>query len=153
VLVKESVMGAWGEESCSNDSCWDALCFGGIEEIHEITQEEVKPCLDKLDTEKTSYGAFYGESEDFLGCVIWILRQGLVVEVKYIEKAKAVAEKCLTDEESLSRWCSKTARLEHLNKEIREMQSAIENDGQGIKEHIPSLFEKLGGCLGASDNA
>jgi hypothetical protein len=127
-------MGAWGEESCSNDDCWDYL---DMEDIHNPDQSDVVHCLDEALT------ARYGSPH--LGCVIWFLRHGLKVSVQHLAQGIVKAEELLADEDYLSRWCRPDIRAQNLEKEIREMKQAIIDGGQGKVEHIPGLFEKISG--------
>jgi hypothetical protein len=130
-------MGAWGEESCSNDSCWDNLY---AENIHEMTQAEADNSLVK---------AFSRQAEDDddlcakVGVVIWILRQGLRVKEKYLDRAKDIAYHLLGCKEYLDRWNSSKTRAAHLGREIEEIKEAIKDGGLGKKQHIPGLFEKI----------
>lgn len=133
-------MGSWGTESCSNDSTWDLMGNAEIEDIHEIKQEEVAPAIAEIkksfaDQDKAIYA---------LGAVIWILRAGLKIEdMDCLNRAVQVVAVAVDDEEYLDSWVDRSERESQLDKEIVEIIAAIENGGQGIKEHVPGLFENL----------
>lgn len=131
-------MGAWGSESCSNDSCWDAL---KADDIHNMTQKEAD-----LTLEKCFVGKIFRSTRDKqtgLGVVIWILRLGLKVDKKFLKRASEFAKSLAEDEEYLSEWKSVTTRKDNLAKELDDIKYALSNDGCGVERHIPGLFERL----------
>jgi len=129
-------MGAWGCESCSNDSCWDHL---DGEDIHEMTQKEGTSSVTKVFQKLNGRSA--KDKETKLGVVIWILRQGLQVEKEYLIKARKFAEDLIKDKGYLECWDND--RKPQLDKEIKEIDVVLKNDGIGTKQHIPGLFEKM----------
>jgi len=131
-------MGAWGLESCSNDGCWDALYVGGVSNMSDAKQDEVTPCLNIL-----AERDWCGKDEKFLGCVVWFLSHGLIVEKNHLEKAKEVAQALLDNKGYLDSWSPPEGRAENLRKEIKDIEDAMKNGGQGVEEHIPGLFEKI----------
>ena len=137
-------MGAWGYESCSNDSCWDALHVGGIKNIHGVKQHEVTPCLEVISIENSDCS-----EEDFLGCVVWFLCHELTVEQSDLEKAKKIAESLIKDSDYLSNWRNIEERKFHLSQEIKDIEKAIKN-GEKDKNcekmdgrHHPRIAEKM----------
>jgi hypothetical protein len=126
-------MGAWGEESCSNDHCWDYL---DMEDIHNPDQSDVERCLTEAADPMRHDGPH-------LGCVIWFLRHGLKVSEEHLKEGITEAEELLLDDDYLNQWCRPNVREQNLIKEITEMKQAIIDGGQGKVEHIPGLFEKI----------
>jgi len=135
-------MGAWGEESCSSDSCWDNLW---AKDIHHMTQKEADNSLLKSFSQrsrrKDSTDAEILAAQ--LGVIIWILRQRLVVKKEYLFKGKVFARVLLSSKEYLDNWENSAKRADHLNREIKDIDEAIKNGGIGKKEHVPGLFEKI----------
>ena len=132
-------MGSWGEESCSSDSCWDNLW---AKDIHNMTQKEADSSLAKTFIKKVAKD----DNDEFaaqLGVVIWILRQGLKVEEKYLVQAKSITKLLLGSQDYLDCWNSPKERATHLKREAKEITIAIGNGGVGKKKHIPGLFEKI----------
>lgn len=137
-------MGAWGYESCANDNCWDNLW---AENIHKMTQKEADDSLEKCFDGKTFRST--DEKQTGLGVVIWILRQGLKVDGKYLKRAAKFAVDLREDKEYLSEWNSETKRKENLDRELGEINESLKNDGQGNKQHVPGLFEHMAEKFGA----
>ena len=136
-------MGAWGNESCSSDDCWDNLW---AKDIHNMTQKEADNSLAKTFIQKVAKG----DDDEFaaqLGVVIWVLRQGLKVEKKYLTTAKNITLLLLGSKEYLECWNEPKERLAHLKRESQEITEAIKSGGVGKKEHIPGLMEKIAKAL------
>lgn len=139
-------MGSWGTESCSNDSTWDLLGNAGIEDIHEIKQEEVAPAIAEI---KPVLEYDLDEAVYALGAVIWILRAGLKIEDRAVlSQASAVAHKALEDEDYLDGWVDRSDREDQLHEEIDELTLAAFLGGQSTKKHVPGLFENMAKKLG-----
>jgi hypothetical protein len=132
-------MGAWGNASCSTDHCWDNLF---AKDIHAMTQQEANHSVDKFFAKKIDKD-WDGDLEAQLGVVVWVLRQGLNVNKKHLVRAKEIAKSLLGKKEYLDNWKSKVQRVANLKKEIKEISKAIKNKGQGNKQHVPGLMEKI----------
>ena len=153
-------MGAWGNESCANDSCWDRLGnYGyGIDDIHEVAQEQDKlnaglaQHQQELDQSEAAtdfitiakHGIRY-EYTDLLGCVVWGLTHGCKIDVEHLERALLIARSCLTEVEASnpSEWREPDKRADCLREEITEMEAAIKADGQGQERHVKGLMERM----------
>jgi len=136
-------MGAWGNESCSSDSCWDNLW---AKDIHNMTQKEADNSLAKTFAQKIASDDSDGFAAQ-LGVVIWVLRQGLKVEKKYLTAAKNITLLLLGSKEYLKCWNEPKERLAHLKRESKEITEAIKNGGVGKKEHILGLMGKIAKSL------
>lgn len=137
-------MGAWGDESCSNDSCWDLLA--PIEDIHDFTQEEADKCL----TEVFGGENDWAEPYQMVGTVIWVLRHGKKVEARHLEAALELL-KTFNNEEHFSMWRDPKSRQANVLKEKLQMEHALAGDGTIPEEHIPGLMEKIADFMGGSD--
>jgi len=139
-------MGAWGTESCSNDSCWD--CLEAID-IHKMTQKEADESIDKLwmygtDKDRLYPGAALTINNDKLGVIVWVLSQRLKVSIKKLKECLSFAKESLnTKNLEESGWRDIKERSNSLKKEIALIESAIKNKGKGEKVHIKGLFEKI----------
>ena len=133
-------MGAWGTESCSNDSCWDCLY---AKNIHQMTQKEADNSLARTFEELSFFGDDAANKESALGVVIWILRQGLVVNKKYLKRALKWASDLSASKDYMNEWDSPQERKMNLDKESVEINKALIAKGKGIKQHIPGLLEKI----------
>tara|TARA_Y100000310_G_scaffold56232_1_gene51564 strand:+ start:14524 stop:14919 length:396 start_codon:yes stop_codon:yes gene_type:complete len=129
-------MGQWGLESCSGDSCWDALDFGGVGDIHEMTQKEV----DNFNWDKA---ARYSK-KDILGCVIWFLTHGKKVKMTKLREALVIAEQRLSREVIAEEgWFAIDERHEMVKKEIADIKRAIKNKGIIRVRRVPGLLEHM----------
>lgn len=128
-------MGAWGEESCSNDGCWDLLTMGNI---HEPTQEEADKCLDEVFSKKCSWARHYEK----VGAVIWLLRHGMRVSDKHLKRALRELKK-FNNEEHFNTWRDPECRARHVAREKEQLKEALKGDGTIKIEYVPGLFDKL----------
>lgn len=136
-------MGAWGTESCSNDSCWDALGDGGVGDIHNPKQCEVGPCLKSCVECIKKCPEYDGFTQDYLGCIVWFIRHGMIVEEKHLLQGIMIARNMIKSQDHLENWCNQTERCKQLNLEIEDMAGAIEKDGQGTTREMEGLFAKI----------
>lgn len=132
-------MGWWGLESCANDTCWDHLCS---DNIHEITQKEADASLDYV---------FIGDGKQCpddccLGVVIWCLIHGCNVKLSRLADAQELANKLLSSDEYLSEFDED--RKLALEKELKILQTAIDDNGHGTEQHVPGLLEQVSGFFG-----
>lgn len=128
-------MGAWGDESCSNDGCWDLL---GVADIYNMTPEQIEAAL--KDAEESKWAATY----ERLGVVIWVLRHGWTVPEKYLKIAKDWVKKLIDAKSWDEDWCDPKSRRRQLLKEQTNVEEALANGGRlKAKEHIPGLLEKF----------
>jgi hypothetical protein len=134
-------MGAWGCESCSNDSCWDHLDL--CKDIHNCTEKEIEDCLAKYDSLATSEDA--RKREVFLGVVVWGLTHKSKVATKHLESAFGIAADLLKDSGYLSDWRSSEERMNCLLDEIKLIKFALKNDGLPPQEITSpeGLLEKM----------
>jgi hypothetical protein len=139
-------MGAWGDESCSNDSCWDWLGSGGVEDIHEMKQEEVEPCLEHV---FSVIGDDIATDCDKLGCVIWFLRHGLMVPKKFLHLALPITNKLLENVEESG--YNPECRRRQLSQEHEDVLEALAGNGTIEPKHIPGLLEKICGVTDVSE--
>ena len=142
-------MGAWGTESCSNDSCWDRLT---AKNIHKMTQKEANNTIKKLwedkvenyKTKEVRENHKYYSARDKLGVIIWVLSQGLrvpIIKLKEVLKyAKKASDIKFIENEG---WRNNEERRYSVLKEIELIQNAIKNNGVGEERHIKGLFEKM----------
>lgn len=136
-------MGAWGDESCSSDGCWDMLEDIGIDQIHEMKQSEVDSACKKLENLISKKVKFHVEDlRDIVGCVIWFLRHGKRVPKSLLEKVIPLANKMIK-EEDYEDWSDPDSRKKNVKKEADQIAQAIQGDGTISEEHITGLFEKL----------
>lgn len=147
-------MGSWGFESCSSDGCWDALGQFGIDNIHNMKQEEIdRACsqiLHCIKNNKNPYGKKVHYNEDrteIIGCIIWFLRHGFNVGKDVLEAAIPFAN-AMSEKEDYNSWSDPEERKREVKKECDQIANAYENDGTIPKEHIPGLFENLTNILG-----
>lgn len=155
-------MGAWGLESCSNDSCWDWLY---ADNIHEITSEEIdQSCAKylgyhvdehgdkyKLNPDLSHNWEYHGKQlisrenqQDFAGIVIWGLRHGCSVKPEYLELAKTCIIAMRDDDEYLSDWSTAEERKACLIEELADVEAAMANPEHTIPpKHIRGLFERI----------
>jgi len=118
-------MGAWGDESYSNDGCCDAL-GEVIEDIYNFSQGDANKCLKRnFDIINKQKEIETYDKQDFLGCVVWILNQDKKVAKKYLMSALSFAEEMLSSKEYLETWCSPSSRKYCLRKEIRILKKAL----------------------------
>lgn len=136
-------MGAWGHESCSSDGCWDNLW---AKDIHRMTQKEADNSLKKAFNQKIKSDDD-DSFADQLGAVIWILRQGLKVEKKYLVTANNITLLLLGSHDYLEGW-DIDKRVKELKRESKEIKQAIQNGGVGKKKHVPGLMEKIALVMG-----
>ena len=136
-------MGAWGTESCSNDSCWDNL---SAKDIYKMTQKEVNDTIKKLYLPDKHRGYKGKEADDFdkLGVVVWCLSQGKRVDIKVLEEVLEIAKK-ESDIKFIRRqgWRSSKDRKISIDKEVELIKNAIKNGGKGKKPYIDGLFHKF----------
>ncbi len=137
-------MGSWGEESCSSDSCWDFLADCGLEDICDFSQKEADACVSKgLKIVKKKKNIDAEDQADFVGMLIWILRDGKTINNKEsLEVGIDFAQKLLEDKEYLENWVDIKGRKNNLRKEIKQMKKALET-GNIKKEHSPGLLEGM----------
>lgn len=127
-------MGQWGLETCSGDSCWDCL---EARDIHNMKQKEADFSVNQLWENK-------GDDFDKLGVVIWILSQGLKVDIEKLNECLIIAQNFSTqefiDEQG---WRDKTGRKKAVLSEIELIETSIQNKGVGEKRHIVGLLDKM----------
>jgi hypothetical protein len=133
-------MGAWGDESCSNDGCWDLLT---MENIHEPTQEQSDTCLDELFDTKPEWPQPY----EVVGTIIWLLRHGMKVKEEYLKIGIELLE-TFNNEDHFKQWRDPESRKANVLKEKAQLEAALAGDGTIPEEHIPGLFEKIDEALG-----
>jgi len=135
-------MGAWGDESCSNDSCWDALHL--CKDIFEITDEEARKQSRHTMLKRTVYSNNPAENaETKVGVIVHLLKEGKTVEVRLLRKALPYIQVMLGDESYLSRWRSPESRRGCLESERKQIEKAIGRGGVGERRHVPGLLERI----------
>lgn len=132
-------MGAWGLESCSNDSCWDA--FIG-EDLHSPTDEEIGFSLSQMNPSSED------DEESYLGMIVWGLTHNNTLTPSALEAAKIIAEKLVADEAYLKMWRvreGEPTRQAHLQHEIALISDALANGGKCSKtqEAPEGLMSKI----------
>ncbi len=133
-------MGAWGEESCSNDHCLDNLL---AEDIGNITQREAEESLAvSLESLDNNPCDIY-DAKAFLGVVIWCLDHGCQVAENYLQRGIRVAELMLSNPEYFDRWRDPAQRERCLHDEVAIIQHALAHDGKSDRRDIPGLMDKM----------
>lgn len=140
-------MGSWGTESCSNDPCHDALSRF-CSDIHEMSQAEADKTLGYVFT--SAFKKDYGECcfQSRLGVIIWILSHGLHIKKSYLIRGLGYAKTMLADKAYLNRWVDDAERKTALQKEIKDIQYAMKNDGRAPARKIEGLMSKITSLLG-----
>lgn len=144
-------MGAWGDESCSSDDCWDALARCGIKDIHDMKEDDAHSALVMFVTFSKEWNT--RTKEIHLGMVTWILRHGLGVEHVHLRLARDHAHELRKDGAYMARWRDHAAREVQLGIEIHDIELAMRDLPEGQRgrvqaREVPGLLERLhaGGC-------
>ena len=130
-------MGAWGWESCSSDACWDLLGAGGMDDIHEPTQEETDNCIEHVLNEEDD-SDFYPEAR--LGVFVWLLDKGMTIKVEHLKIALSWVENFI---EKFDHQEDDERKLEAFKVEEALIQAAIKNNGKGTPRHVKGLLEQM----------
>lgn len=150
-------MGAWGEESCSNDSVLDILDEYFITEEH-YTQNDADNCMNDvissfLSRKPSSLRYDSTCFQDLVGCAVWILRDEKIISHNHLVIARAAAQWMRDSEEYLEEWNNPKLRKAHLEKEIAEFEYAMKNGGKLDKKvEIPTLMDKAVSWLEEQEN-
>lgn len=116
-------MGAWSVFSDGNDMTCDQL--GDVRDLNQKKAYEIvaksMSQVDVGDSENESYWA--------VGVVMWMLIHKWKVAKKYLEKAIELNRSYLITED-FSGWKRRAMRKLAVKQEIKEMERALENDGQ-----------------------
>lgn len=134
-------MGAWGVESCSNDSTMDCLC-DYCEDTNSPTQSEADKCL------KNEFNVEYSSTS--LGLVIWFLNKGLSVGEDYLNRCIEYAN-TEYNSDNKDEWFDFEARKDMLKLEKKILTSALENNGKATKRFKKPVGDILGGVLSIDD--
>jgi len=127
-------MGAWGSESCSNDSVWDCLV---AEDIHQMTQTEANVTL------RETWKHRWVTPFEKLGVVVWLLTHGLKVPKTKLKEVLPYIDEELKPK-NLESWRDEEERKNCLLQERKEIEAALKAGGQGKERHVKGLMEKIG---------
>ncbi|MCK5017799.1 MAG: hypothetical protein KAS32_12115 [Candidatus Peribacteraceae bacterium] len=137
-------MGHWGLESCSSDSCWDALHL--CRDIHTCTSEEIQMCIEDLESNIDEYKNYQtGYKEVYAGVVVWGLNHECMINIDTLKQASVFIMNLLNEKEYLD--CFNGDRKQALIEELDSINKAITNNGQGEHKHVTGLMEKICGKM------
>lgn len=133
-------MGAWGVYSCANDSTHDVL-DKFFNNDKKMTQVQADKCIKRIYTNKIGS---WMDDDDYrlvkLGCVVFVLLEGLQVSVLILRKALALADEHLLPDK-LSGWIK--GRKEAIEDEITMITEAIDRGGKALKRTIKMIADKI----------
>jgi hypothetical protein len=135
-------MGAWGNESCACDDCWDLFY---AKNIHEMTQKEADRSVKEAFKKKARYD---WQIQARLGVIVWILNQGLKVGNRYLKLVQNYPNRLLKDKEHMDSWREPDERKRCLREERQQIKEALKNDGVGKLKYTKGLMEKMADILG-----
>ncbi len=132
-------MGAWGENSFSNDTTYDFLQLnimyriaGGVDEL-DVTNDILKEILDDIDKCDDNYTK--------MASIIFLVYKGCSIDASYIDMALSYAEYELNNIKSKD-WSNSSGRLAKLGEEIENLKKAKLN-GKIDPLHIPSIGDSM----------
>lgn len=132
-------MGAWGENSFSNDTTYDFLQLnimyriaGGVDEL-DITYDILKEILDDIDKCDDNYTK--------MASIIFLVYKGCSIDTSYIDMALSYADYELNNIKSKD-WSNPSGRLVKLGEEIENLKKAKLN-GRIDPLHIPSIGDSM----------
>jgi hypothetical protein len=131
-------MGAWGTESYSNDSVWDALARSH-KDPRRIGQANVSA---------TVINVFRSErdgDETKLGVVVFFLLRGMKIPRRYLEEALRIAKRLAGAKKYLRNWVEPKVRKEALLWEAGQMEWALKHGCQGRKaQYVDDILASFG---------
>lgn len=132
-------MGAWGENSFSNDTTYDFLQLdimyriaGGVDEL-DITNDILKEILDDIDKCDDNYTK--------MASIIFLVYKGCSIGASYIDMALSYAEYELNHINNKD-WSNPSGRLVKLGEEIENLKKA-KLSGKIDPLHIPSIGDSM----------
>ena len=132
-------MGAWGENSFSNDTTYDFLQLnimyriaGGVDEL-DITYDILKEILDDIDKCDDNYTK--------MASIIFLVYKGCSIDTSYIDMALSYADYELNNIKSKD-WSNPSGRLVKLGEEIENFKK-IKLNGRIDPLHIPSIGDSM----------
>ena len=141
-------MGAWGVFSEANDSTHDVL-DKFFDNSNKMTQEQANSCLMRIYTNKMGS---YMDEDDYrlvkLGCVVFVLLEGLKVIKSTLRMALALADEQLLPDKLLG-WTKgdsrEIGRQEAVEAEKLMIEEALARDGKALKRTLKMIAEKRSG--------
>ena len=121
-------MGAWSEESYSNDDVWDALSKGG-RDPRRIGQVRVNVLVSNL---------FLSDKRDEtkLGVTVFFLLRGMKVPREHLEGALKMARKLAGTKKYLREWVEPRKREAMLVWEAGQIERALAHGCRGRKAYF-----------------